>query len=554
MKALKNYFKTFEENKYRIGIIKNNLAKTYDLRKQKDNNEMLLNKAVNLLNEAADIFSGADSSYIENGIDIDKETGLIMTYINLVSVCCQIDTMRSQADSLSRLTLEMIKKSQDKWLQGWSPIVFSMFGMLQNYAQQNNEYEKMIEMAIESARQMALNDTSSYGVLASTLVFAAMSSCQYDLERAESLMLEALDYLRLYESYSGEDEESNLANTIQFLGLVYLKDKKYQESERCYLEALPFYRQNAELKPFKYNGGLYGILIGLGQINKIKGLYDVSDSLYQEALNLDLRKAFPDPVEYDYRVADIQYEIGKLKLAQNPQHAEEMIEEAFPFFCNASEKFKHLAVNDLKEYAPKLVGVLYYLGLSYMYFEQFEESETAFNEAIEVGHRMSEEGSHECDLFLASLQEGLGDLYIHLDSLEESMTAYDEAVEVYEQLYQNKPELKEGYVGTLGKQSFLAIYLKEFAKAEQQAEMALNIDPSQQWIFSSLAASKLFQGKYDEAEEIYRNMILGQNDELKNIFIENLDDFEAAGVIPDDCKADVEKIRKTLSKKTMRNG
>jgi tetratricopeptide (TPR) repeat protein len=279
-----------------------------------------------------------------------------------------------------------------------------------------------------------------------------------------------------------------------------------------------------------------------------KGLYDTSDSLYQEALNLDLRKAFPDSIEYDARVADIQYEIGKLKLAQNLEHIEEQIEEAFPFFCNASEKFKRLAANDLNKYASKLVEMLYYLGLSYTYFEQYEESEMAYNEAIEICHRMSEEESSECDMFLAWTQSELGDLYSHLDSLEKSMIAYDEAVEVYEQLYQNKPELKEGYVGALGKQSFLAIYLKRFAKAEQQAEIALNIDPGQQWIFSSLAASKLFQGKYDEAEEIYRNMISGQNEEMKNRFIEDLDDFEAAGIVPEERKSDVERIRKILSK------
>ena len=206
-----------------------------------------------------------------------------------------------------------------------------------------------------------------------------------------------------------------------------------------------------------------------------------------------------------------------------------------------------MAADDPRECNPLLVKTLYFIGLLYCYFEQFEKSEISYNEAIEICHRMSEEESPDCDLFLAWTQSALGDLYSHLDSIEKGMIAYDEAVEVYERLYPNKPELKEGYVGTLGKQSFLAIYLKEFAKAEQQAEMALNIDPSQQWIFSSLAASKLFQGKYDEAEEIYRNMILGQNEGMKNRFIEDLDDFEAAGTVPEGRKSDVERIRKMLS-------
>ena len=72
---------------------------------------------------------------------------------------------------------------------------------------------------------------------------------------------------------------------------------------------------------------------------------------------------------------------------------------------------------------------------------------------------------------------------------------------------------------------------------------ALAIDPSQKWINTNLAAALLLQGKYDEAEAIYRQY----KDELKDSFLQDFIDFEAASVIPEECKADVERIRQMLN-------
>ena len=55
--------------------------------------------------------------------------------------------------------------------------------------------------------------------------------------------------------------------------------------------------------------------------------------------------------------------------------------------------------------------------------------------------------------------------------------------------------------------------------------------------------SLLFQCKYNEAAALY----LQYKDELKDSYLQNLQDYEAAGVIPEDRKADVERIRKMLN-------
>ena len=113
------------------------------------------------------------------------------------------------------------------------------------------------------------------------------------------------------------------------------------------------------------------------------------------------------------------------------------------------------------------------------------------------------------------------------------------------ELYQEDNEsYRDEYSIALGNQSFQCVFMKKFAQAEQYAREALPIDPSKHWINANLAAALLFQGRYDEAEQIYRQY----KDELKDGFLADFEEFEKAGVIPEECKADVERIKKMLNK------
>ena len=68
------------------------------------------------------------------------------------------------------------------------------------------------------------------------------------------------------------------------------------------------------------------------------------------------------------------------------------------------------------------------------------------------------------------------------------------------------------------------------------------VDSTQHWIATNLAAALLFQGKYAEAEKIYRQY----KDELKDSFLDDFKQFAEAGVIPKEREADVERIKKML--------
>lgn len=78
---------------------------------------------------------------------------------------------------------------------------------------------------------------------------------------------------------------------------------------------------------------------------------------------------------------------------------------------------------------------------------------------------------------------------------------------------------------------------------KKYAHQALEIDSTQHYVYTNLAAALLFQGKYTEAEMIYRQY----KSELKDSFLEDFKQFAEAGVIPKEYEADVENIKRILN-------
>ena len=80
--------------------------------------------------------------------------------------------------------------------------------------------------------------------------------------------------------------------------------------------------------------------------------------------------------------------------------------------------------------------------------------------------------------------------------------------------------------------------LGKFAEAEQYAQEGLSVDPQKHWIISNLAASQLFQGKISKARKLYKQHMK----ELGSQFIEDLNQYTDAGIVPKEREADVKKI------------
>ena len=87
------------------------------------------------------------------------------------------------------------------------------------------------------------------------------------------------------------------------------------------------------------------------------------------------------------------------------------------------------------------------------------------------------------------------------------------------------------------------ILKREFIKAELCARDGIRVDSNKTFIYSNLASSLLMQGKYDEAEKLY---LLYKN-ELRDTFLDDFIKFEEIGIIPEEYREDVEKIKRILN-------
>ena len=101
---------------------------------------------------------------------------------------------------------------------------------------------------------------------------------------------------------------------------------------------------------------------------------------------------------------------------------------------------------------------------------------------------------------------------------------------------------KKDYSIDLGRHSFHALLVKEFSEAELLAREGIAADDSQQWIYTNLAASLLFQGRFSEAEKIYTQW----KDKLKMGFLDDFQIFEKRNMLSVEQKSEIEKIKNML--------
>ena len=137
----------------------------------------------------------------------------------------------------------------------------------------------------------------------------------------------------------------------------------------------------------------------------------------------------------------------------------------------------------------------------------------------------------------------ISDYLIQLGMFNEAEEMYKYMLIIYKQLAKDNPKAYEPEVAiTLGSLSFNAIFMKKHSEAEQLAREGLAVDSTKHFIYTNLAAALLLQGRYIEAEPIYRQY----KDELKESFLDDFEQFKAAEVIPKEREEDVEKIKRML--------
>lgn len=448
-----------------------------------------------------------------------------------------------ESEAMHLEALEIRRRLAQDNPQTYEPKVASTLnnlGILYDETQQFSKSEALFLEALQIRRQLAQTNPNVYAsdVAQSLDNLGIHYKKVQQLSQSETAFLEALEIHRRMAQDNPQVYEPKVASTLFGLANLYETTKRTSESEIAYLEALEIYKRVAQASPLAYEPDVAKILNNLAVMYSKTQRFSECESAHLEALEIRRRLAQDNPQVYEPYVASTLNNLGALYFKT------QRLTESNVAYMDAIKIYRCLAITNPKVFEPDLAQTLYNLGLLlYLKQEQNLEAIPIFEEAVTIYRRRvplnpNHENCYENSLYC------LTQLYPTINNHIKNHEALEELIPFLNGHYQEDPEnWKEDYADALGSQACQCIFMHKFTQAEQYAHKALSIDSTQHWINTSLAASLLFQGKYTEAEAIYCQY----KAELKDSFLEDFDDYEAAGVIPEERKADMEKIRKLLS-------
>ena len=452
------------------------------------------------------------------------------------------------------------------------------------YQDQNlfRKAESCYERALQLYRLLSKIDSLTYEpAMAITLNdMANLYSKNQRYEDCELMYKEALEiHMRQLQS-----NPQDVANTLNNLAILYMNTKRYEESESMYKKALGIMSRRGEDYPIDYyERGLANTLNNLAILYKITKRLEESESMCKKALEILRRLAKEEPLYYEADVANTLNNLASLY--SNTQR----LDESEAMYKEALEIRRRLAASNPQAYEPDVAHTLKNLAILYADTQRFEESEDMYKEALEMYRLLAASNPQAYEPSVAQIEYCIGYLNVSMEQYSEAIAPFEEALVLYRRLSKTNPAQQQGYssslywlsrlyptennyldayktnqewlpimkkhyeadmesqrnnfAGCLGNQSYCAIFAKQYAEAELYARKGLAVDSTKHLSYTNLAASLLFQGKYAEAETIYRRY----KNELKDGFLDDFNQFAEAGVIPEERKEDVEQIKQMLN-------
>lgn len=494
-------------------------------------------------------FAESEALYLEV-LGIERRLALIEPRLfekNLVKNLRQLESLYEATNRLSDseiLLLEVLEiykrwenERPNKDSSNDTPMIATMRDLADIYFKMER-YEKCEAIrleVLEAYKKWVEEDPQNHSPLIVAIELASLGDLYYQIKRfpeCESMYLEAIE---LYKQISYETRNKTM---LYRLAEMYRLNKRFEESEKMYLEALAIQKDLLKTNSSEYDPKMTGALCyGLAMLYSDNKHLEESEAMYLEAIKNFRAATATNPSELEPHLVQMLISLGQFYYNSN------RFEESETIYLEVMEIQKRLVKVKPNVYEQDLANTLISLGHLKIQRHQLPEAPPYFEEAVKLYREIVDTYPSQQYWYEYSLYN-LGSLYYHFNEYKNSYNTYEELIPMTRVRYQNDIEnQKSSFVKILDEQSFSSIIVGQYEKSEQYAREALSIDTLQYRINSSLAASLLFQGKCMEAEQVYTQY----KEKLKDKFLMDFRYFEDAGVIPDERKADVEKIRKLLS-------
>ena len=492
------------------------------------------------------------------------------------------DTQRlSESELMYKEALEIFRRHAQSNPQAYEPDVamtLNNLAILYSDTQRLSESELMYKEALEIRRRLAQSNPQAYDPdVAQTLNNLAhlyqKTKCFFS--ESELMYKEALEICRRLAQCNPQAYDSDVAQTLNNLAVLYKNTKRFSESELMYKEALEIRRRLAQSNPQAYDPDVAQTL------NNLAHLYQKT-KCFKEALEIRRRLAQFNPQAYEPDVAQTLNNLAAL------YYKTQCFTESEAMYKEALEIRRRLVQSNPQAYEPYVAQTLKNLADLYYKTQRFTEGEAEYKEALEIYHRLAQSNPQAYDPDVAQIQYRIGLLKMDMKCYEEAIPPFEEVLNIDRRIFKTNPawiqryendlnylnllyyavknylavyqlhqewlpikkekyeadpeSLQSEYAGNLANHSWCCIFAKQYAEAEQYAREGLAIDSAQYFIYSNLAVALLFQGRYEEAEQIYRQY----KDELKDSFLDDFKQYAEAGVIPEERKTDVERIKRLI--------
>ena len=267
-----------------------------------------------------------------------------------------------------------------------------------------------------------------------------------------------------------------------------------------------------------------------------RNMPDTSIKYYKHALELLENNKCEGSVSCLINKGSIQMNLALLFKKQR------RMEESNLMFTNTLESYQELLSCQSGKCDVEIAKVMYYLGLVKKELKKNDQAIHYFEKSSGMFKCLSNDEQIEQQWYYPSLY-WLDKIYGEENNNVSSYQTCKKYLHYMKQQYEADTIMMQNlYANKLGSQSFCAIFAKQFTESERYAREGLVVDSTMHFIYTNLAAALLLQGKYDEAEKIYRQY----KDELKDSFLDDFRQFAEAGVIPKEREADVERIKRML--------
>ena len=409
-----------------------------------------------------------------------------------------------------------------------------------------NEYSTALKEFGESLnifRRFAVENPSNYLPQVATILHN-LANLHRDVNDYSTALQEFKESLQIRRKLAADDPKKYLqevANTLNDFANFHNHYKEYSEALQYYREALEIRRGLAVDNPKTFLPFLAATLNNLAVLYSNRREYMEALPLYKEALIIRKEFARENPKVYLSGVAQILNNLAILY--QNINDNSNALEK----YKEALEINRKLAAENPKAFLSQVAINLHNIAFLKLINEDYAEAFSIFEESLEIRKRLAEEAPKK---FLPDVAFSLA----HLAYLNNKTDKFSEALELSEEILKIYQKLSDGNQTLYLKEilevncdiSLFSIYTKKHNQAEQYARRALEMDRNYYIAKKNLAYALLFQNRFSEAENIFKEITLTGTDEAKEDILKEFDLFEKAGAIPEECKNDVEKIRLML--------